>query len=381
MKKRALISVFVAGALILAMLLLRGPADPVYNGHKLTSWLNELHPTYSGHYTQETRETAQKAIRAIGTNGVPCLIEMLRVRDSALRLKFKAYVEKQKLFRIKFRRPAEETQFIAILGIKELGHTAVETVPDLIALADNGTWSVRAVAADALGLMGEEARPGIPVLMKVAQDGDEYVRGCALRALQNLAPVFPEIVPPIEKHLQDPAPSLRAQTLQWMVGRSTNRTECLPLIKAQLSDTQHEARAGALLCATFYTNAPKEFLPFVEIGLSDRNSQVRSLATNMYEKLRIAGGLVKTNAVKRDILFSFTNMPLRQVLDTYSTFAGETVTCPPTLNAFISANTYAPVSKAEALALIESALREQASVVIRRRDDGSLIAQKSTTKP
>ena len=101
----------------------------------------------------------------------------------------------------------------------------------------------------------------------------------------------------------------------------------------------------------------------------------------MYEKLRIAAGQTKTNAVTRDIFFSFTSMPLRQVLDTYSTFAGETVTCSPTLNAFVSAKTYTRLSKAEAVALIENVLREQARIIIRRRDDGTLVAEKITRTP
>src|SRR6266511_5158709 len=53
--------------------------DPVYEGRPLSSWVQELVPLYP----PETRLRAKDAVRAIGTNGLPLMLEYLSERDKS----------------------------------------------------------------------------------------------------------------------------------------------------------------------------------------------------------------------------------------------------------------------------------------------------------
>jgi hypothetical protein len=48
--------------------------EPSYQGRKLTDWLGDIHPG-------STELPAARAVMAIGTNGVPTMLELIRAKD------------------------------------------------------------------------------------------------------------------------------------------------------------------------------------------------------------------------------------------------------------------------------------------------------------
>src|SRR5437773_9802336 len=57
-----------------------GPREPVYHGRTLSSWLDQKFPMVRPPVQQDWR-AADEAIRHIGTNAIPVLLNMLRATD------------------------------------------------------------------------------------------------------------------------------------------------------------------------------------------------------------------------------------------------------------------------------------------------------------
>lgn len=77
----------------------------------------------------------------------------------------------------------EQTQFIAIWGLGEIGPDANIAVPALTQLLRGGNGSVRLAATRALGKIGPKAQAAIPFLTEVLKDKDVLLRWSAIKAL------------------------------------------------------------------------------------------------------------------------------------------------------------------------------------------------------
>jgi hypothetical protein len=373
MRKRVIYTALLAlGVLGVAVLYFRAPLDPVYEGRHLSVWLNKLHRSFSGSYNQADREQAEIAIRVMGTNSIPYLLALVRTRDSSFRTNFIELTKKQKVIKCNFRPSASQEQFRGILGLKVLGRTAVEAVPDLLPLLQESDLSVRGIAAEALAKIGPEVPGVIPALLNTLEDPNSYLRQSALSGLGQINPISPHVVSAVEKHLQDPSPPIRSQALEWLLSRSTNKLTYLPALKFQWGDSNPDLRGSALRSVIWLTNSPKEVLPLIKVSLHDTNKSIRTLATNLLATMSAADGAAV--GPKRDIFFNFGNTPVADVLELYSSVAGQEVVVPIRLFGSVHVRTYGSVSATEAMNLIETALEEQLHILITKMDDGRLIA-------
>ena len=90
-----IVLLFLLGVLSISIVRRVGPArEPVYHGEPLNAWLEDLNST-----SLYTQDTAKAAIREMGTNAVPALLQMLQSNDSQLRLRLLELVGKQSLVR------------------------------------------------------------------------------------------------------------------------------------------------------------------------------------------------------------------------------------------------------------------------------------------
>src|SRR5436309_2139027 len=73
----------VAGVSGLLLWLVGGPREPVYQGRTLSSWLDHHVPSSAAHppYNSPGWQKAEEALRAIGTNGIPTLLEMIGAKE------------------------------------------------------------------------------------------------------------------------------------------------------------------------------------------------------------------------------------------------------------------------------------------------------------
>ncbi len=155
--------------------------EPSYQGKRLSLWLSDLDLM-----SDSSPQTAQLAVRAIGTNGIPVLLGMLRKTDPLWKRAIIAFNEQQSVIQLPIV-PAITTRQRAVQGFAALGVAAKEQVAPLIQMMESEpNIEVRLDVTSALGAIGPEARRAIPVLVKAAQDKNSDLRNRAVAALVDI---------------------------------------------------------------------------------------------------------------------------------------------------------------------------------------------------
>src|ERR1051325_982595 len=91
---RITLAVLATAGLLVASRQPRQPREPEYDGKPLSYYLG------SQTYGELRREReAREAIREMGSNAVPCLVEILNARESWLHIQFRQLLQRQSLFR------------------------------------------------------------------------------------------------------------------------------------------------------------------------------------------------------------------------------------------------------------------------------------------
>jgi HEAT repeat protein len=161
-----------------------GIGEPRYQSKRLGAWLADL--DFENSQNRAARDRAADAVRAIGTNGLARLTQMLCAEDALLKTLLTKTLEKQSIFGLR-PTPARVTQSRAALGYAALGRLAAPNVPELMRLMrTKSNPQVRAYIAVALGSIGPEANAAIPILLKGTQDLDQEVRNNCLLALAEI---------------------------------------------------------------------------------------------------------------------------------------------------------------------------------------------------
>ncbi len=191
--------------------------QPSAQGQPLDTWLEDYDDD-----TLELGTTAADAVREMGTNALPALLELIRSRDGRLKVALLDFLERHAAIRIALN-PASYRQERAIGGFHALGPVAAPAIPELIALlgepyasdaaaralnalgpdtvpplaraVTDADPAVRARAAQILGWLGPEARAAVPALVAALQHDDAGVRALAADALRHIAPDIVEDVP------------------------------------------------------------------------------------------------------------------------------------------------------------------------------------------
>jgi hypothetical protein len=154
------------------------PKQPSYQGKSLSAWLEDYarteyanEPDWTPAWTEEDRQArarAVNAVREIGTNAIPWLLEMVSSQDHR-----------------------------GVLGFQALGPAGKPAVPALIAMMQDPLLTHRATACPALGAIGPAAEEAVPVLLK---HSNVWVAGpTALWTVPALAQIHmhPELVVPV----------------------------------------------------------------------------------------------------------------------------------------------------------------------------------------
>lgn len=183
MKKLRLIAIIFA--LLLSggwvVLFLTRPKEPTYEGRTLTEWLirdeSDSNATHGDNY--------ERAIRAIGTNGIPTLLRLLTVKDSQrldVRDIYWAVVLRDSNIG-----GAEYKHRLASLGFGTLGQEAKSATSELIRLAKSGEQpGIRTYALWCLEGIKPEKEILFPVLAQSTNDVDWQVAKFASERLYNL---------------------------------------------------------------------------------------------------------------------------------------------------------------------------------------------------
>lgn len=222
-------SAMVAGTVYAASTL--GPREPVVGGKKLSTWVEEYErsipkPEYDG--DPKMRARAESAVRRIGTNALPWLLQELSAKEAT---------RGDELPTNFYSGQAIGRRWVAATAFAILGSFANDVTPNLIPLLDDKQTSYTAAtalggigggsipvltqaltnthacaresAARVLGLFGAKAQSAIPALIRCAADKDDSVRGFATFSLGQIGREPDVVVPVLIMNLRDSYHSAR----------------------------------------------------------------------------------------------------------------------------------------------------------------------------
>jgi HEAT repeat protein len=188
MKWNFLITACLLAAIAVVALLihaLREP-EPVYQGKRLSEWLPEL--DVGAWPRRGSIAPADEAIRNIGTNAFPRILQLLRAHSLPPKAALVAFLNRQQIKRIHITTD-DERHHRAIAACYALGLDAKRLVPAVAQALSRMAPASQAFASQWLGSLGSQGKAATPALIKMLQDTNDPVR-CF--AAQNLAHICGE---------------------------------------------------------------------------------------------------------------------------------------------------------------------------------------------
>jgi HEAT repeats len=182
-----IVSVLLLGLLAFHLIQKR---EPSYHGRTLTQWLESFREALRPERTaeeQRTLEASTNAVKHIGTNAIPMLLQKLSATDSVLVSRFKELAARQKLIQFHFREPFVD-RWLGMEGFGILQKDATDAEPSLVQLTQHPDEDVRYRALVCLCYI--EARPQVflPVLLQTAHDPNKVVRQESADLLNEMFP-------------------------------------------------------------------------------------------------------------------------------------------------------------------------------------------------
>jgi hypothetical protein len=256
MRKRFIITLAVLLMILAGVIgwqgLRRQEREPAYQGKGLRTWLREAR--WQSNW--EARGRAEAAIRHIGTNAIPTLLEMLRQKDSPLPSKLilwwgRHIAPMQPLpsfirFPHWYNDNAQILNSEAERGFEILGTNAQQTVTALMEVYEqNISPSSQMRAGAALSAIGVVAPSTVPSFLRWAASTNQSVRLIAVIALAQGRHESSLVVPALSKCLSDANNAVRIFAAQGLGSYGAEARQAVPALVPLLSDPYVLARDTA----------------------------------------------------------------------------------------------------------------------------------------
>jgi len=226
-----------------------------YEEKTLAEWLMELHPNNS----DERKSKARSAIRSIGTNALPFLLDRIAYTEGKPEKVLRSLLSR---FQPRFESREFEVRVYAIGGFEALGPMASpaipelerllfeksvpecanalgaigsETIPILAKALTNANAKIRAAAAFSVSFLGTNAEPLTPTLIQLTSDKDLSVRIGAIVGLK-VGRSSGSTVPRLIELLQDPDELLRKLSAEELGEIGEKATSALPALEKAARD-------------------------------------------------------------------------------------------------------------------------------------------------
>jgi HEAT repeat protein len=209
------------------------PAEPQHDGQPLSVFLRNQ--TYGD---VRIDRAAKEAIRDMGSNAVPYLVEVLEARESRWRIALRDLAERHKLWRSSSP-PLTTRQNDAALACEVLGPTAAPAAPALRRLVNDPVLAPAAIAA--LAQIGPE---NLPVLTNALQTGIDTARIHAAGHLRHLRPAE-RVIPALVNALRDTNALVRSRAAESLGTFRDHPTLAVPALVACLDDKSPPVRCSA----------------------------------------------------------------------------------------------------------------------------------------
>ncbi len=244
--------------------------QPVYNGKPLSEWLSEL--TEDQNNPDDTRDQAQEAIREIGTNALPFLLDETRFLGTAWEADTTNFFSKPGMAdRVTDLRSAFEvlgpvakpsfTDLVNLMndgglsaGIAAFALTQIDPQAAAMALTQaltNKIISVRVAAAENLFCVGSNAAIAVPNLIQCLKvnspddSGSGILKSTAARRLGEIQ-AYPDLaVPALIEALSDKEALVRFESARALAKFGSAAISAVPALKQATDDLDRNVRAGA----------------------------------------------------------------------------------------------------------------------------------------
>lgn len=287
-------------------------SEPSYNGKPLSEWLLILK---EGH-TESGEQDAQAAIRQIGTNGIPTLVDLLGVYDdwSAKRVLSKLHNKDLTAYVKWDENPysrAKSLRELGLNGFSILGTNAESAVPQIIK-----TLSYSDEAARALTLIGPK---GFSALTNALNDSNSSVRDAIIRALGKEGGGDPEVIKQLLVNaLKDPDTLIRLHATDILRDKASDAviTTLMPLLDASdYGNCKSAADTLGTLGPAAKVAVPKLFSVFTNVVCGTNEYLIRCLTGDLLGAL----GKIDPDSAKEAETFWVTNNPLNGLRRGYTT--------------------------------------------------------------
>jgi HEAT repeat protein len=249
-KRRILLAALViVGLGLLAWFILPSnqPPEPVYLGKTLTAWLKEGSGSVGSDVIAESEQQAAEAVGHVGTNAIPTLLYLLRVKNLPLKTKLIQILNNQSVFKIHLSSD-HDLGFQALYGFRILGTNGVGAVPGLVRIfQENISVDSQRYTIASLGAIGPSAKIAIPLVLQAATNTncDWRVRYAAVKSIYDMH-ADPQIAMPVMAIcLTDTNPNIRGWTCNVMGEFGTNAEPYVPALISLLKDPDNLVRERA----------------------------------------------------------------------------------------------------------------------------------------
>ena len=216
MRKHRLFLVLVALAVLVAVLavVLRPAPEPEYGGKKLSEWVERL----VRHSWEGPDVEAEEAVRQIGTNAIPFLLQWIQYEPPAWKSTLYVAIDKVRRWP-RFTSAHGDKQFhrryASVYAFKVLGAGATAAVPTLSkVLNDHKQWLSSVNAVRALAYIGKDAQPA---LVAGLTNQEKQIRSLAALYMQlNASKAQPRLLDMVIL-LNDPNPVARDGYIEFLL--------------------------------------------------------------------------------------------------------------------------------------------------------------------
>lgn len=273
--------------------------QPIYQGKGLRTWLRE--------YDGNTNGPAYRAVRQIGTNAIPALLNMLGKKDSLLIRNLAPlwwqHVSQKSFLPMWVRSPAwfkNRALFAnreAVIGFHILGADAKPAIPGLITLHEQNISPVsQDFVSDAVHAIGPSAGKEVPsfflgtIVIGQPLTPDAYEDLCLrwVWALSQMDTEAAKVVPVLKKSLSETNARVRALAAMSLGDFGPTARQSASALIRLLSDSDVQVRhAGAHALSHIAPELAVQSgaIPILVQGLEDKNFLVQIHAAGSLERL------------------------------------------------------------------------------------------------
>jgi hypothetical protein len=353
-----------------------------YNSRRASACLYDIWPsgmTYGPGSRRPTRienDQARNAIVAMGTNALPTIIWMLQCHDTDLHRKLIAALSKQKALKFHFRPPSDEVNLRGMQGVRILSTNAAAAVPALIPYLSHTNWTFRENAIGALRSTGPAATNALRRLIEVSRSDSRIAnRADAFDLITHLGLSTNITLPVITNALADSDSSIRGMAVFSLNEMPVAPEILVPILRKQLDDSSVYVRAIVMWQLSKLKRASLPAVPNIERLLKSDDINTRLSAREALDRI-LEIKTPPTTAEPPVYEFNFQNTPVSIVLDEYKDLIGKPIrrTSPAPIT-LIQLFTVKKLTKSEAIAVLESTLKNQAHITFKPTDNGALEVQ------